>query len=125
MEKKTETKEKISKPEQLAIHIKSNKVVVIKISASWCGPCKNKQFLGEYHNLKNAWASIPGVKFIELDVDADESILSDKSYYDIEVDSVPSFLISKNGSFTRKYSGTNYLESIHKYITESISTSGN
>lgn len=120
MEKKTETKEKVKNAEQLAIQIKSNKVVVIKISASWCGPCKNKQFLEQYNNLKNTWVLTQGVKFIELDVDLDNNILDDKSYYNIEIDSVPSFLISRNGSFTRKFSGTNYLDLIHKYISENI-----
>ena len=54
MEKKTDTnaKEKVRTPEQLAIQIKTNKVVVIKISASWCGPCKNKQFFRHFNNSR-------------------------------------------------------------------------
>lgn len=122
MEKKTKMnlKEKIETPEQLAIQIKTNIIVVIKISASWCGPCKNKEFLERYHNLKDNWISTAGIKFIELDIDDNEYILTNKDYYDIDINIVPSFLVSKNGSFTRKYSGTKYLDMINQYIKESV-----
>ena len=107
---------KISKPKELALAIKKHTIVVIKISASWCGPCKNKKFLESYHKLKSIHSNNPDIKFIELDIDDDADIIEDKKYYDIDVNSVPTFLITKNGSFTKKYSGGGYLDDINEYI---------
>lgn len=115
-----EKKYKIDSAEKLARLIKSNKLVLIKISASWCGPCKNKQFLESYHGLKENYVKFDNIKFVELDVDEHSHILDDKNYFDISVDSVPTFLISVNGNFTRKYSGSNHIESINKYIYENV-----
>jgi thiol-disulfide isomerase/thioredoxin len=115
-----ENKYKIDSAEKLAKIIKSYTIVVIKISASWCGPCKNKQFLELYHTLKDNYKQQGNVKFVELDIDEDSNILEDKNYFDISVNSVPTFLISANGNFTRKYSGSNHIESINKYILEKI-----
>lgn len=115
-----EKKYKIDSAEKLAKIIKSYTIVVIKISASWCGPCKNKKFLELYHTLKDNYKQHENVKFVELDIDEDSNILEDKNYFDISVNSVPTFLISANGNFTRKYSGSNHIESMNKYILEKI-----
>ena len=53
---------------------------------------------------------------MELDVDEDSDIIEDERYYKIEVDSVPTFLISKKGSFVRKFVGGGYLEEINNYL---------
>lgn len=110
--------EKITNPKDLAILIKKNYILVIKISASWCGPCKNKKFLEEYKQIKNNYNNIKGVKFIELDIDDDSDLIEDKTYYNMEIDSVPCFLITKNGCFTRKYVGGGYLDQINQYLQE-------
>ena len=111
---------KISNSKELANMIKKNLLVIIKISASWCGPCKNKKFLESYNNLKLSYLDCDNIKFIELDIDEDKEIIEDDKYYDIEIDSVPTFLISKKGSFTRKYIGCGYLNEINEYLLEVI-----
>ena len=116
MDKEEWETNKISKPKELVLTIKKYTIVVIKISASWCGPCKNKIFLESYHKLKSIHSSNPNIKFIELDIDDDSDIINDKKYYDIDVNSVPTFLITKNGSFIKKYSGGGYLDDINQYI---------
>ena len=107
----------------LAIEIKKNKIVLIKISASWCGPCQNKNFLESYHKLKSNYANHDDIKFIEFDVDNDSEIIENKKYYNIEVVSVPTFIIAKNGNFTRKFEGGGYLDEINKYIADAINSS--
>lgn len=113
---------KIDSPQKLARLIKDNTCVVIKISASWCGPCKNKEFLHNYHKLKDNFSSVDNVKFVELDIDDDAAILDDNEYYSIDVKSVPTFFISKNGNFTKKYEGATHLQSINKYLYDNTQT---
>jgi thiol-disulfide isomerase/thioredoxin len=118
MEKEELDLDKIKTSKDLAIAIKKNLLVIIKISASWCGPCKNKKFLESYHNLKLNFSNNNNIKFIELDIDRDSEIIVDKKYYDLEIDSVPTFLLAKNGSFTKKFVGGGYLNEINEYILE-------
>lgn len=107
-------------PKDFAIMIKQTPIVVIKMSASWCGPCKNKKFLEAYYKLKTSYAENKNVRFIELDVDDDSDIIGDSKYYNIEVNAVPTFLISKNGSFIRKFEGGGYLNEINEFIYNNI-----
>lgn len=120
IENKKSSSNKINSSQKLARLIKENTCVVIKISASWCGPCKNKEFLANYHKLKDNYSGVSDIKFVELDIDANSDIIEDKNYYDIEVNSVPTFLISKNGCFTKKYEGTTHLQSINKYLYDCV-----
>jgi thiol-disulfide isomerase/thioredoxin len=118
MDREEHVKNRINTDKDLAIAIKKHTIVVIKISASWCGPCKNIKFLESYHKLKSIYSNNFNIKFIELDIDEDVHIIESKKYYDIDVNSVPSFLITKNGSFTKKYIGCGYLDDINEYILE-------
>lgn len=120
IENKKNSNNNIGSPQKLARLIKENICVVIKISASWCGPCKNKDFLNNYHKLKDNYSGVSGVKFVELDIDEHSNIIEDKNYFDIEVNSVPTFLISQKGSFTRKFEGTSHLQSINKYLYDCL-----
>jgi thiol-disulfide isomerase/thioredoxin len=113
---------KINSSRDLAILIKKNLLVIIKISATWCGPCKNKKFLESYHNLKSSYSNFDNVKFVELDIDNDNEIIENKKYYDLEIDSVPTFLISNNGSFTKKYVGGGFLNEINEYLLEVVNS---
>ena len=106
----------IDSSKQLARLIKDNTCIIIKISAKWCGPCKNKDFLKSYHELKDNYSTITNIKFIELDIDDDSDIIDDKNYYNIEVLKVPTFFVSKNGNFTRKFEGGEHLQTINKYL---------
>ena len=120
MEQSVSTKKtyKIDSPDQLAKIITENLCVVIKISACWCGPCKNKHFLEMYCRLKDNYKKFDSVKFIELDIDDDLDILEDNNYYDISVKSVPTFLIASNGNFIKKFEGgsDSILESINTIL---------
>jgi thiol-disulfide isomerase/thioredoxin len=120
MDKEQEHFKNPTTPKELAIMIKQTPIVVIKISASWCGPCQNKKFLESYHKLKTSYLQNQNVKFIELDVDNDTDIIEDNKYYNIEVKAVPTFLISKNGSFIRKFEGGGFLNEIDEYIYNAI-----
>lgn len=118
MEKEELVLDKIKTPKDLAILIKKNLLVIIKISASWCEPCKNKKFLESYYNLKLNFSKDTRVKFVELDIDDNSEIIGDKKYYDVEIDSVPTFLIAKNGSFIKKYIGGGHLNEIYEYLLD-------
>jgi len=107
-------------PKELAIIIKQTSIVVIKMSASWCSPCQNKIFLESYHKLKLYYSQNKKVKFIELDVDDDLDIIENNKYYDIDVKAIPTFLISKNGSFIRKFEGCGYLNEIDEFIYNNV-----
>ena len=113
---------RIDSAKKLAKYIQNNKIVIMKISATWCGPCKNKVFLESYNNLKKKFNK-KNIKFIEIDLDNDSELIENKDFYDIEIKSVPTFLISKDSSFTRKFMGINNLELIDEYISHSISKS--
>jgi thiol-disulfide isomerase/thioredoxin len=112
----------IKSSKDLAIQIKKNLLVIIKISAGWCGPCKNKKFLESYHNLKSSFSNMSNVKFIELDIDEDNEIIENKQYYNLEIDSVPTFLIAKSGSFTKKFVGGGFLNEINEYLLEVVNS---
>ena len=122
MSKEKFISEKIKTPKDLAILIKKNLLVIIKISASWCGPCKNKNFLESYYNLKSNYHNITNIKFVELDIDNDSELIENNEYYEIKIDSVPTFLIAKKGCFTKKYVGGEYLNNINEFIIETINS---
>ena len=112
--------EKINTSKDLAIMIKKNFIVIIKITAEECGICKDKIFIESYNKLKLYYSNNPNIKFVELDINNDLEILHDKKYYHITNDYVPSFLITKNGSFIKKYIGANYFHDINNYILETL-----
>ena len=120
MDREPENLENPTTSKELAIIIKQTPIVVIKMSASWCGPCQNKKFLESYHKLKSSYLKNKNVKFIELDVDDDTDIIEDKKYYNIDVKLIPTFLISKNGNFIRKFEGGGFLNEINEFIYNAI-----
>jgi len=111
--------QKIESAHQLAKLIKNNDNVVIKISASWCGPCKNKDFLEKYNKLKQIFLNYEKIKFVELDIDNDSTIIENKEFFDLNIDSVPTFIVSKDGDFTNIFSGTTHLETIYQILYKS------
>jgi thiol-disulfide isomerase/thioredoxin len=111
---------KVNTSKKLAQIIKQNFIVIIKISASWCGPCKNEKFIKSYNNIKSKYINNQNIKFVELDIDIDNEILEDKKYYNIEIESIPTFLISNNGSFIKKFIGLGYMNEIKEYISNTL-----
>jgi thioredoxin 1 len=65
---------------------------VIKCSADWCGPCK--KIAPKYYELSKKYTN---VRFYTLDVDKVE----------INIKSVPTFLVFYNGNHMGTVSGTN------------------
>ena len=98
-------------PLDLANLISSTTCVVLKFSASWCGPCKSKPFKDNYNILKQKFSS-KIIKFIELDVDEFSELIESKEYYDIEIKSIPYFKIAYNGVWAKDFSGTSCIEEI-------------
>jgi thiol-disulfide isomerase/thioredoxin len=109
---------KITTSKELTKFIKTNKCTVIKFSAKWCGPCKSEKFLGAYHELKDKYASHKNIKFIEMDIDLDEKIINDQTYYLWEVNSVPAFKLYHESKRISNHSGTSVITTIDKEIEE-------
>jgi len=106
-------KSQINSVEDLDKLVKENLCVIIKISASWCGPCKDKKFLESYGKLKNIHSQNPNVKFVELDVDVHSNIVNNTKY---DVSSVPTFLILYKGAIIKKFEGNGKLNEINNII---------
>jgi thiol-disulfide isomerase/thioredoxin len=94
----------VTKSLDLANIITSNKYVILKFSASWCGPCQNKDFKSRYELFKSNKRNII---FFEFDIDDDKEIIDCKEYYDFNIKSIPHFKMCYNGSVVREYNGTN------------------
>jgi thiol-disulfide isomerase/thioredoxin len=109
---------KITTSKELTKFIKANKCTVIKFSAKWCGPCKSEKFLGAYHELKDKYSSHKNIKFIEIDIDLDEQIINDKTYYLWEVNSVPAFKLYHESKRFSNHTGTSVISTIDKEIEE-------
>lgn len=108
----------IKSPEDLTILINSTSCVIIKLSAIWCGSCN--QIKKSYENLKSKYFS-DNIKFIELDVNKDRSIVYNKKYYDIKFQYIPYFLIATNGAFTHEFTGSESINKIDLLLTKLFS----
>lgn len=84
--------------------ISRDRPTIAKFGATWCGPCRRIE--PDYRKIKQKYDSI---KFMSLDVD-DQPKLADE--YDI--DSVPSFLVFKNGFLLKRVSSITELENAIK-----------
>lgn len=79
--------------------VSNNGVIVIKIGAEWCGPCKvmNKVISAIEQNCGNNFAT-----FYEADADSENvNFLTEK--YDVM--NLPTFLFFKDGIFVKKLIG--------------------
>ena len=102
--------------DELALLIKQNECVIIKISASWCGPCKNKIFIKNYHDIVESYKNIDNIKFVELDADIHVDILNNQEKFGFTVDSVPTFIIKFKNDITHIFTGINCLNDIIKIL---------
>ncbi len=106
---------KFNEPKDLAAFIKANKCVVLKFSASWCGPCKNPEFLRKYRNLKYTYTS-DLIKFCEFDIDVDSTIVNDTEYYQFDIKSIPHFKICYDGNIVTDFTGGGHLDDIKEIL---------
>ncbi len=104
-------------PKDLAKCIKNTKCVVLKFSATWCGPCQNKEFKKRYHNVKDSFKGYSDIKFIEFDVDEDSELVNDTQYYDFSVSSIPHFKICYDGNIVKDFTGGGHLDDINEIVS--------
>ena len=72
--------------------INNNNIVVVKIGATWCGPCKSVELTKKYNELVNAFNC--KVTFYELDVNKNEDLMSNELF---KTTSIPNFKLFISG----------------------------
>jgi thiol-disulfide isomerase/thioredoxin len=100
------------KPNDLLEILVNTKCTVLKFGASWCGPCKNKEFLDSYHKLKNHYTINQNVQFFEFDIDDYEQIVNETNLYNFNISAVPTIKVFSNGVHINTYTGTSSLEKV-------------
>ena len=77
-----------NKRDELKLFIKNNKYVIVRVSATWCGPCKKiLPFVTEkIKNLSN------NIKVVYVDFDTHRDVASA-----LKIKSLPTFLFFLNG----------------------------
>lgn len=73
-----------------------NKLLVIKASATWCGPCKAIQ--PKYEKMSKDY---PDVVFVEFDVEVASDIAEE-----LEISAMPTFIVVHNKKILRRVEGT-------------------
>jgi thioredoxin 1 len=81
----------------------TGKIIIIKVGADWCGPCKNITPL--YNQMANS-NNNSNIIFAEINAsDADEELLD---YIDVK--SLPTFLFYKNNTLNNKIIGCDKIQ---------------
>ncbi|KAE8679858.1 Thioredoxin H-type 2 [Hibiscus syriacus] len=81
--------------QQLESANKSDKLVVVDFTASWCGPCR---FIAPI--LADLAKKLPNVLFLKVDVDELKSVAQDWA-----IEKMPTFIFLKEGSIIDKLFG--------------------
>ena len=77
----------------------SNKLIILKFEAKWCGPCKAiKPFITYLQN------EYPNIEFYEFDIEDDNKTTITEKF---EIVKVPTFIYYKNGTIHDTVIGTN------------------
>jgi len=100
--------------QELNLLMKNTKCLIIKFSASWCGPCKNKDFVNSYYQLKEKMKNNSDVVFLELDVDKNVNLVEDKKL-EFNIKSIPIIKIYYKGKIMNEYVG---IDCINKVDTD-------
>ena len=90
--------------------LKSDKVVLVDMFATWCGPCQIMSPLID----ELAEENLPNVKVGKLDVDE-----SQETAIKYGVMSIPTFLIFKNGQVVKSFLGVTDIDEIRSAIINS------
>jgi len=99
-----------TKRQQLAHFIKSNKYIVVKFTASWCGPCKRVAPF-----FDKCMESMPiNCHLVIVDVDEGSDIASA-----MRIKSVPTFLNFIDGDMQDVYTSSGE-EQVHEFMTKTF-----
>jgi len=97
--------------QNLRNHIKNNNVVVVKLGATWCGPCKaiKSEFDSlakrTVENLKQLGENRPSIVFLSIDID-DICLDNGMKWGDyLNCSGVPMFLIFSHGKTKNTFMG--------------------
>lgn len=90
--------------EKLTKAIEENLCVILKFSAKWCGPCKNKDFLIEYNSILKKYSTDSNFKFISLDVDENDDICKNPRF---ETKNIPHIKVFLGGENIKEITGIN------------------
>lgn len=94
--------------------LKAGKPAVVKVYATWCGPCKNST--QPFHELS---AEFPGVTFAAMDIDKHRSIASKYG-----ASSLPTFLFfDSNGNKTSSDEGFTSKDNLRNEISNRVGAS--
>jgi thioredoxin-like negative regulator of GroEL len=102
-------------PEELIENLNNTKCVVLKYSASWCIPCKNKVFIEKYKSIKQEYSDNSNVIFLELDVGNHENFDND-----FNVSVIPTIKLFKFGTLISQHEGINELDKVHRNIKKIV-----
>ena len=87
--------------------LKSDKVVLVDMFATWCGPCQIMSPLIDELSEEN----LPNVKVGKLDIDESQEIAIKYG-----VMSIPTFLIFKGGEIIKTFVGVTDIEEIKQAV---------
>ena len=85
-------------------------IVLVDFYAEWCGPCKVTEPI-----IEELSGTMKDVKFIKVDVDANQDIASKYSVF-----SIPTFFIFKNGEIQNQFVGAQSKEGFVKEINKVV-----
>lgn len=94
--------------------LQSDKPVVVKVSATWCGACKNAK--GPFHELSQ---ELTDVKFVAMDLDANRSLAQKHG-----AQYLPTFLYFKDGQRIHKDDGFTSKDKLKSEIVNSLKIDG-